>query len=188
MAKEQYFVASMALVSDVISMWRAAGATFVRDTYTGESGALLTNLEGDIAEASSFRFFVYDLPPASIKLRLDTVRTDYGELRTFVQQRYGSPYIDFSFIKARRMEDFVVAGHGNLSIYPYYYDLDTNERIKPSNTLVELFRSAGRHIRKQSNVERSPITPKTFLVEKQLKERGSGHWPDYRISPESSKH
>lgn len=183
MSREQFFVASSELVTDVISAWRIAGATFVKDVHAGQSGTLLTNPEADFADAPSLRFFVYELPPASIKLSLETVTTDEGELRTFVQQRYGSPYIDVHFIKPRKIEDAVVAGHGSLALYPFYYDIDTNEKIKPSDGLVGLFRSVSRHIRQRSNVERSPTFPRTFLVEKALHRLGAGPWFDYRIPP-----
>lgn len=135
MAREQFFVASIELVSDIISTWRAAGATFVRSSHTGQSRTLLASPEDDLAKGHAFRFFVYDASPASIKLLLESVEREGGELLSYVQQRYGSPYIDFHFIKARKTGDVVVAGHGSLAIYPCYYHLDANEKIKPSARL-----------------------------------------------------
>ncbi|HEX6219363.1 MAG TPA: hypothetical protein VFZ35_08840 [Sphingomicrobium sp.] len=182
MAKEQYFVASNDLFLEVVSTWRAANATLVSETSTGQLESLLAIPEREIAENSILRFFVYDLPFDLIKLRLETVRAERGELRTFVQQRYGSPYIDVSWIKARQIGEGVVAGHGNFALYPHYYDIDTNEKVRPSESLKELFRSAVSLVSKRSKIGRSPIVPKTFLVEKALYERGSGHWFDYRVS------
>ena len=162
-------------------MWRAAGATFVRPTHTEALGALVTSPEADISEDRTLRFFIYDLPPNEIQFRLDTVRTDSGELRTFVYARNGSPYIDVTFYKAREIEGGIIAGHGSLAMYPYYYELNTNEETKPSDRLVELFRSAGLLIRARSFIERWPTVPKTFFVEKEY-QGGTGPWFDYKVS------
>lgn len=182
--KDLFFVASMELAQNVLKRWQSLGATFIDPTPDAD-GRLALSKTAHLSGCHD-RVYVTDADTAEVELITDHVQTGDGNLKFFIQERYGTPYIDFSFVGPRAEGDSVVAGHGQISVYSFHYNIETNDEVLPPSKLLTMYADAVRYLREETHTSRYHTEPKRFLVEKKIHHGDAGAWNDYRIPSETA--
>jgi hypothetical protein len=102
------------------------------------------------------RFFVVSKYWTAFPLQFIEIHHDDGRHRWYVRQRYGGPAFDFASSKIISMNSQRQLIAGSFADYPWYYlQIDSPERHRRPNSMVDAFKRVRQHLRQNGERTRS---------------------------------